>query len=112
MLLDRVSVGAPLLPAPGAPLNATNPNNAVTIEWPPAGAYGQPLAIFTGFYEAAVFGAGGHSATAKDFVRFLVEGGWLAHWLDFAGDRILPPMPGLLEAPFWLDPGDPHRMAS
>jgi multiple sugar transport system substrate-binding protein len=25
---------------------------------------------------------------------------------------MLPPMPKLLEAPFWLDPGDPHRMAS
>ena len=24
---------------------------------------------------------------------------------------MLPPMPKLLEAPFWLDPGDPHRMA-
>ena len=28
------------------------------------------------------------------------------------GDHFLPPMPALLEAPFWLDPGDPHRMAS
>ena len=24
----------------------------------------------------------------------------------------LPPMPKLLDAPFWLDPGDPHRMAA
>jgi multiple sugar transport system substrate-binding protein len=38
--------------------------------------------------------------------------GWLAHWLDFAGDRLLPPMPALLEQPFWPNPGDPHRMAS
>ena len=45
-------------------------------------------------------------------MRFLVAEGWLAHWLDFAGDRFLPPMPALLEQPFWLDPGDPHRMAS
>ncbi len=45
-------------------------------------------------------------------MRFLVAEGWLAHWLDFAGDRLLPPMPALLEQPFWLDPGDPHRMAS
>jgi multiple sugar transport system substrate-binding protein len=25
---------------------------------------------------------------------------------------MLPPMPKLLEAPFWLDPSDPHRMAA
>jgi multiple sugar transport system substrate-binding protein len=45
-------------------------------------------------------------------VRFLVGEGWLAHYLNFAGERMLPPMPKLLDAPFWLDPGDPHRMAS
>ena len=38
--------------------------------------------------------------------------GWLAHYLDFAGERMLPPMPKLLDAPFWLDPSDPHRMAA
>jgi multiple sugar transport system substrate-binding protein len=85
--------------------------NVATIEWP-SGAYGQPLAIFFGSDEGVVFQAGGHIATAKEFVRFLVEGGWLAHWLDFARDRLLPPMPALLERPFWLDPGDPHRMAA
>ena len=51
-----------------------------------------------------------HEATALEFVRFLVGEGWLAHWLDFAGDRYLPPMPALLSQPFWLDPSDPHRM--
>ena len=25
---------------------------------------------------------------------------------------MLPPMPELLEQPFWLDPSDPHRMAA
>ena len=52
------------------------------------------------------------SPTAKEFVRFLVAEGWLAHYLDFAGERFLPPMPKLLEQPFWLDPSDPHRMAA
>jgi multiple sugar transport system substrate-binding protein len=47
---------------------------------------------------------------AKEFVRFLVEDGWLAHYLDFSNDRFMPPMPKLLDAPFWLDPSDPHRM--
>ena len=59
-----------------------------------------------------MFKAGGHVAAAKEFVRFLVEDGWLAHWLDFAGDRYLPPIRALLESPFWLDQGDPHRMVS
>jgi hypothetical protein len=45
-------------------------------------------------------------------VRFLIRDGWLAHYLNFAGERMLPTMPKLLEAPFWLDLGDPHRMAS
>jgi multiple sugar transport system substrate-binding protein len=38
--------------------------------------------------------------------------GWLAHYHDFAGERFMPPMSKLLEQPFWLDPSDPHRMAS
>jgi multiple sugar transport system substrate-binding protein len=94
-------------------LKATRPedyyNNAVTIDWPD-GAYGQPLAIETSVNRAAVFKGAGHVATAKEFVRFLVGEGWLAHYLDFAGERMLPPMPKLLQAPFWLDPSDPHRM--
>ena len=61
---------------------------------------------------AAVFKDGDNVDNAKEFVRFLVGEGWLAHYLDFAGERMLPTMPKLLEAPFWLDPSDPHRMRS
>ena len=64
------------------------------------------------FFAAAVFKDGGHFDTAKEFVRFLVGEGWLAHYLDFAGERFLPPMPKLLDQPFWFDPSDPHRMAA
>jgi multiple sugar transport system substrate-binding protein len=85
--------------------------NAMTIAWPD-GADGRPLAIATGFYSATAFKAGGHVPLAKEFVRFLVEDGWLAHYLDFSQDRYLPSMPKLLDAPFWLDPSDPHRMAA
>jgi multiple sugar transport system substrate-binding protein len=85
--------------------------NAATIDWPD-GADGQPLAIVLGYFSAAAFKAGGHVPLAKEFVRFLVGEGWLAHWLDFAGDRFLPPMPKLLDAPFWLNPSDQHRMAA
>jgi multiple sugar transport system substrate-binding protein len=86
-------------------------HNTVTLGWP-TGAYGQPLSIYAGFILAVAFRDGGHETEAKEFVRFLVGEGWLAHWLTFAGDRNLPPMPALLNAPFWLDPGDPHRMAA
>ncbi len=86
--------------------------NAVTIDWPNEDAQGQPLTIVTAVDEAVVFKDGGHVATAEQFVRFLVGEGWLAHWLNFAGDRFLPPTPALLKQPFWLDPGDPHRMAA
>jgi multiple sugar transport system substrate-binding protein len=85
--------------------------NTATIEWP-LGPSGKPFPIKGSFWPAVVFKAGGHTATAKDFVRFLVAEGWLAHYLDFSGERNLPPMPKLLEQPFWLDPSDPHRMAS
>jgi multiple sugar transport system substrate-binding protein len=86
--------------------------NAATIDWPEAGVNGQSFPIVNNLVRSVVFEEGGHVATAKEFVRFLVSEGWLAHWLDFAGDRTLPPMPALLRAPFWLDPGDPHRMRS
>jgi multiple sugar transport system substrate-binding protein len=96
-------------------LKATRPDdyyeNAATIDWPD-GVYGQPLGIETPIHRAMVFKDGGNVDTAKEFVRFLVGEGWLAHYLDFAGDRMLPAMPKLLEAPFWLDPSDPHRMRS
>ena len=61
---------------------------------------------------AVVFKDGANVATAKEFVRFLVAEGWLVHYLNFSGERMLPPMPKLLEQPFWLDPSDPHRMAA
>ena len=96
-----------------AGLRATRPDdyrkNAMTVEWPD-GVYGEPLVIVGGITSAVVLKAGRNGPLADDFVRFLVEDGWLAHWLDFAGDRHLPPMRKLTEQPFWLDPSDPHRM--
>ena len=44
-------------------------------------------------HRAAVFKGGEHVATAKEFVRFLVGEGWLAHYLNFSGERMMPPMP-------------------
>jgi multiple sugar transport system substrate-binding protein len=85
--------------------------NTATIEWP-LGPAGEAFPIRSSFEAAAVFSDGGHVATAKEFVRFLVAEGWLAHWLDFAGERLMPPMPKLLEAPFWLDPHDRHHLAA
>jgi multiple sugar transport system substrate-binding protein len=100
------------LSIPGA-LRTARPDdyykNAATIDWPD-GADGQPLVIDGGISQAVVFKAGRNPALAGDFVRFLAEEGWLAHWLDFAGDRLMPPMRKLVEQPFWLDPSDPHRM--
>ena len=85
--------------------------NTATIKWP-LGPDGEAFPIMGEFFAAAVFKDGSHVDTAKEFVRFLVAEGWLAHYLDFAGERYLPPMPKLLEAPFWLDPSDRHRMAA
>jgi multiple sugar transport system substrate-binding protein len=85
--------------------------NTATLEWP-VGSNGKVFPIKGSFYAAVVFNDSGHVGTAKEFVRFLVGEGWLAHYLDFAGERMLPAMPKLLDAPFWLDPRDPHRMAA
>jgi multiple sugar transport system substrate-binding protein len=85
--------------------------NSATIEWP-LGPDGEAFPIEGFFHAAAVFKNGGHTTAAKEFVRFLVAEGWLGHYLDFAGERYLPAMPKLLEAPFWLDPSDPHHMAA
>jgi multiple sugar transport system substrate-binding protein len=104
----------PTLSIPGALKSERSDDyykNSATVEWPD-GANGQPLAIRTSFLAAAAFKAGGHIPLAKEFARFLVGEGWLAHYLDFSGERMLPSMPKLLDQPFWLDPSDPHRMAA
>jgi multiple sugar transport system substrate-binding protein len=85
--------------------------NTATIEWP-RGSDGEAFPIEGLFFAAVVFKDGSNVETAKEFVRFLVAEGWLAHYLDFAGERFLPPMPKLREGPLWLDPSDPHRMAA
>jgi multiple sugar transport system substrate-binding protein len=83
--------------------------NAATIEWPQA-VNGDPLVLAGRLNRAVVFKAGRNPALAKDFVSFLVEEGWLAHWLTFMGDQFMPPMRKLVDQPFWLDTSDPHRM--
>jgi multiple sugar transport system substrate-binding protein len=85
--------------------------NSTTIEWP-LGPHGEAFPIHGVFFAAVVFKEGRNVETAKQFVRFLVAEGWLAHYLDFAGERFMPPMPKLRDAPFWLDPSDRHRMAA
>jgi multiple sugar transport system substrate-binding protein len=85
--------------------------NTATIEWPPSPA-GEPFPIPGGIFQAEVFKDGANVATAKEFVRFLVADGWLMHYLDFSGERMLPSIPALLDQPFWLDPSDPHHMAA
>jgi multiple sugar transport system substrate-binding protein len=85
--------------------------NSATIEWP-LGPDGEAFPIRGDFFAATVFKDGGNVDTAKEFVRFLVGEGWLAHYFDFSGERMLPPMPKLLDAPFWVDPNDPHRIAA
>ena len=85
--------------------------NTATIEWP-LGPSGEPFPIVGTVVSAVVFKGGRNVALAKEFVRFLVAEGWLAHYLDFSAERFLPAMSKLLEQPFWLDPSDPHQMAS
>ena len=85
--------------------------NTTTIDWP-LGPSGEAFPIEGRIYQAVVFKGGGHMATAKELVRFLVAEGWLMHYLDFSGERMLPSIPALLDSPFWLDPSDRHHMAA
>ena len=85
--------------------------NSTTIEWPLSPA-GEPFPIPGFVFSAVVFNDGGNVATAKDFVRFLVAEGWLMHYLNFSGERMLPSIAALLDQPFWLDPSDQHHMAA
>jgi multiple sugar transport system substrate-binding protein len=85
--------------------------NTATIEWP-LGPHGNPFPIVGMVVSAVVFKDGSNVGTARDFVRFLVAEGWLMHYLNFSGERFLPPILKLLEQPFWLDPTDPHHMAA
>jgi multiple sugar transport system substrate-binding protein len=85
--------------------------NTATIAWPLGPAENQ-FPVYGEVFAAVVFADAAHIAAAKDFARFLVEEGWLAHYLDFAGDRMLPPMATLLEQPFWLNTSDPHKLAA
>jgi multiple sugar transport system substrate-binding protein len=85
--------------------------NTATIEWP-LGPDGEAFPIYGYVQPGIVLKDGGNPTTAKEFVRFLMADGWLAHYLDFSGERYLPAMSALSNQPFWLDPGDPHRMAA
>jgi multiple sugar transport system substrate-binding protein len=81
------------------------------IGWP-LGPSGEAFPIVTVVHFGMVFSDGATVAIAKEFVRFLVSEGWQMHYLDFSGERMLPPILALLDQPFWLDPRDPHRMAA
>ena len=85
--------------------------NAATIEWP-LGLHNDAFPIVGSIFPAVVFRDGSNVAAAKEFVGFLVGEGWLMHYLDFSGERLLPTISKLLDQPFWLDPSDPHRMAA
>ena len=85
--------------------------NTATIEWP-LGPSADPFAIVARVHFGMAFSDGANVETAKEFVHFLVSEGWLAHYLNFSGERMLPSISKLLDQPFWLDPSDPHRMAA
>jgi multiple sugar transport system substrate-binding protein len=85
--------------------------NTATIEWP-LGPNGAPFPIVGTVVSAVAFKDGSNVAVAEEFVRFLMAEGWLAHYLDYSAERFLPAMSALINQPFWLDPSDPHRMAS
>jgi multiple sugar transport system substrate-binding protein len=83
--------------------------NTRTIEWP-LGPSGNSFPLAGWVYAAVVLKDGHNVPAALAFARFLVEEGWLAHYLNFSAERFIPPLPALLDQPFWLDTSDQHRM--
>ena len=86
-------------------------DNVATIQWP-LGPRGEPFPIMSVPFSAVAFEDGANVEAAKEFVRFLVAEGWLMHYLNFSGEKMLPAIPALLDQPFWLDPSDRHHMAA
>jgi multiple sugar transport system substrate-binding protein len=86
-------------------------DNTTTTEWP-LGPSGKIFPIEGTMFQAVVFKDGDNLAAAEQFVRFLVAEGWLMHYLNFSGERMLPSIPALLDQPFWLDPSDRHRLVA
>jgi multiple sugar transport system substrate-binding protein len=86
-------------------------DNSATIEWP-LNDDGEAFPIWGQVWPAMAFREGGNPTLAQEFVGFLVREGWLAHYLNFSGERVLPPMQKLLDQPLWLDPTDRHRMVA
>ena len=81
--------------------------NVATIDWP-NGADGQPLALWL-LQPAVVFKAGG--TLRRTGVRALSRRRRLARPLARLRGRPIPAADAKArEQPFWLDPGDPHRM--
>jgi multiple sugar transport system substrate-binding protein len=85
--------------------------NTVTIQWP-NGSGGKPPAIENSVYPVLVFKDAQHATAAKEFLGFMLSEGRLGGFIQASLGRVLPPMPALLETPFWQDPKDPHRSAA
>jgi multiple sugar transport system substrate-binding protein len=86
-------------------------DGTATIPWP-RGPHGNVFPIFGDVILAMIFKGRGSVGLAELFVRFLVAEGWLAHYINFSGERYLPPLTAIREQPFWQDPADRHRMAA
>lgn len=82
--------------------------NTTSIEWP-LGPDGKRYPLDRGVQQAVVFKDAKHVDAAKEFLRFLVQGGEVGSYLEASQGRYFPATPALLKTPFWQDPADPHR---
>jgi multiple sugar transport system substrate-binding protein len=92
----------------------TNPENyyknIATIPWPKA-VDGGPLTQLGGSIYALSFTASPNPEGAKAFLRYLLQPEQLGPYLEATQGRFFPPMPRLLERPFWQSSSDPHVAA-
>ena len=82
-----------------------------TLESWPRTVNGTPVEILVGFRRLVIPANANNSAAAKSFLAYLLQPENLQRLVEQGKGRTLPPMPKLLNTPFWQNPNDPHLAA-
>ncbi|NEP81178.1 MAG: carbohydrate ABC transporter substrate-binding protein [Okeania sp. SIO3B3] len=86
-------------------------NEIVTLSSWPSTVKGNPSKVFVGHSSVVVPANAEHSEAAKQFLAYLAQPENLQRLTEELKGRTLPPMPELLNTPFWQNSNDPHFAA-
>ena len=70
---------------------------------------GQPVPSQLSFGCGLIPKGAQHVAVAKEFLQYWIQPEVVGAYVKTGLGRSLPPMPALIQDPFWQDPQDPHR---